>query len=363
MLNLLNTCFKKTLLAVFAAVLLSAGCGKRTPPVPPAERVAQAVSVSGYQKGSTIVLSWRMPARNASGSSVQNIDRADVYRLAETAASPIQISEEEFASRATLIATVPVTDADFGLGTLSFTDPISLAAGAPRLRYAVRLANRNGQKAAFSNFLVVTPTTTVASPPKALRAEVRQDAVRLLWDRPAGNIDRSTPPNLLGYNVYRSTGGTDGLRKLNQSPVLDERFDDLSFDFGGKYSYIVRAVSLGGDAEPVESSDSESLAVEPLDTFAPAPPASVTIAAAPGVISIFFPANAEPDIAGYLVFRSEDPAAAPEAWTRLTAELLRTTTFQDQSVESGKRYYYRLKAVDRFGNVSDASETVSETVP
>jgi len=32
-------------------------------------------------------------------------------------------------------------------------------------------------------------------------------------------------------------------------------------------------------------------------------------------------------------------------------------------VESGKRYYYYLTAVDHAGNVSARSEVVSETVP
>jgi predicted phage tail protein len=304
-----------------------------------------------------------MPARNAPGSSVQNIDRADIYRLAETAGSPAALSEEEFASRATLISTVALSDADFGLKTLTFTDPISLTATAPRLRYAVRLANRNGQKAAFSNFLLITPTTSVALAPTGPAAEARQEAVRLTWKRPAGNIDRSTPPNLLGYNVYRTAEGSPDPRKLNQTPVGGESFDDRAFEFGKKYSYVVRAVSLGGDAEPVESSDSEAVEIEPRDVFAPAPPASITIAAAPGVISIFFPANAEPDVAGYLVFRSEDGSADPALWTKVTAEPLKTTTFQDSGVVSGKRYYYYLKAVDRYGNVSAASEIVSETAP
>jgi hypothetical protein len=32
-------------------------------------------------------------------------------------------------------------------------------------------------------------------------------------------------------------------------------------------------------------------------------------------------------------------------------------------VESGKRYFYRLTAVDRFGNVSPPSESVSDIIP
>jgi len=50
-------------------------------------------------------------------------------------------------------------------------------------------------------------------------------------------------------------------------------------------------------------------------------------------------------------------------WTLLTPDLLKTNTFQDTRVESGKVYYYYLTATDKFGNVSKPSEIVSETVP
>jgi len=85
--------------------------------------------------------------------------------------------------------------------------------------------------------------------------------------------------------------------------------------------------------------------------------------AAPGRVSIFFPANPEPDVVGYHVYRSSDPDLAKDRWTRLTQILLTRTTFQDENVEAGKRYYYYLIAVDRSSNESKASEVVSETVP
>ena len=52
-----------------------------------------------------------------------------------------------------------------------------------------------------------------------------------------------------------------------------------------------------------------------------------------------------------------------ESWTKLNSALLTRTTYQDEKVESGRKYYYYLTAVDQAGNVSDPSEVVSETVP
>ena len=125
----------------------------------------------------------------------------------------------------------------------------------------------------------------------------------------------------------------------------------------------MRSVSLGTEGAQVESLNSNSLTLSPRDTFAPSAPTSITIAAAPGRLSIFFPANPEADVAGYTIYRSTDPDLPKDRWTKLTPNLLDRTTFQDENVESGKRYYYYLTATDQAGNVSPPSEVSSEVVP
>jgi len=195
---------KKAALAfIIGGLLISAGCGKRKPPLPPVERVAQRVEISGYQQGSRILLSWTMAARNASEGSVLNISRADVYRLTEPAGSPTSISEEEFSSRSTLIATIPISDADFGLKPMTYTDTLTFAGQPARIRYAIRFANAAGQKAGFSNFLVIEPTARVAESPENPTYKVTQDSIDLGWTPPSRNVDGSTPANILGYNIYR----------------------------------------------------------------------------------------------------------------------------------------------------------------
>jgi fibronectin type 3 domain-containing protein len=54
---------------------------------------------------------------------------------------------------------------------------------------------------------------------------------------------------------------------------------------------------------------------------------------------------------------------AKDLWTKLNPELLTRTSYQDEKVESGRRYYYFLTAIDQTGNVSQPSEVVSEVVP
>ncbi|MGI9037042.1 MAG: fibronectin type III domain-containing protein [Pyrinomonadaceae bacterium] len=344
-------------------LILGGGCGKRKPPMPPIERVPQRVEISGFQRGNRINLIWTMPARNAPDGSVLNISRADVYRLAEPVNSTVSLTEDEFASRSTLIASMPITASDFARKQLKFTDELEFAGQPVRLRYAVRFVNDSGQKAAFSNFLLIEPTSKIASAPLDVSAEVTQDAVLLNWKAPQTNVDGSKPANVLGYNIYRSASEAEAAGLLNKTPVGETKFADEFFNFKTDYFYFVRTVSLGSNGEPVESSESNVVKVSPKDTFAPSAPTAITIAAAPSSLSIFFAVNPEKDIAGYRIYRSENPNLAKQNWQLLTKELLTTNTFQDTKIESGKTYYYYLTAVDTAGNISQPSEVVSETAP
>jgi hypothetical protein len=357
--------FALTLL--LTAVFLSANCGKRRPPLPPVERVQQRTELlSGVQRGNQVILSWPAPLRNASDVSVQSIRRIDVYRLAEKPRAPLGLTEEEFATRSTLIGSVIYADIKSGVEVLTYTDTLELAGEPTRLRYAVRYVNAAGQRAAFSNFLLLEPAARIAQAPTIITTdkEVAEDALTISWQPPAANIDGSTPVNLLGYNLYRAADADgEGGQPLNDTLISGTQYQDKAFKFGETYRYVVRAVSLGTEGGQVESLNSNSITVLPRDTFAPSAPASITVAAAPGRLSIFFPANPEPDIAGYNIYRSTDPDLPKDKWNKLNPGLLTRTTFQDEKVESGRRYYYYLIAVDQAGNVSPLSDVVSETVP
>ena len=354
----------KAPLAFLALLLLSGlSCGKRKPPLPPEERVIQRVEITGFQRGSNVVLSWQMPARNASRGSVLNVSRVDIYRLAEPLTDPLTLSEEEFAGRSVIIATQPVTNADFALKTMSYTDSLRFAGQPVRLRYAIRFGNAEGQKAAFSNFLLLEPASGVALSPTSLSADVSQESVKLGWSEPTENIDATKPPNIIGYNVYRSSSPREAAKLLTTTPVTENNFADRFFEFGREYFYFVRAVSLGTGGSRVESSESNILRLTPKDTFPPSPPTSITVAATPTTISLFFPSNPEKDIAGYLIYRSTDPNVDKEKWEKMTPELITVTTFQDSRVETGKTYYYYVTATDKFKNVSAPSAVASETVP
>ncbi len=353
---------KKAALAfIFFALLSVLNCGKRKPPLPPVEKIQQTPELSGIQRGKTVILTWLLPDQNVAGGNSSNISRTDIYRLAEAKNSPLTLAAEEFASRSTLIATLPVSRTEFSQGKMSFVDELEFTGQSVRLRYAIRFVNSSGQKAAFSNFLMLESLSKTAQPPADLQAEILEDKIRLRWKNPTANVDNSAPANVLGFNIYRVEN--DATTLLNKTPVTNENFNDSSFEFGKNIKYFARTISLGNDGEMVESGDSKVVEVLPKDIFKPKPPASITIAAAPKNLSIFFAANSEKDIAGYKIYRSTDASKPKSEWKILTGELLQTNTFQDSAVESGKTYFYYIVAVDRAGNMSEPSEAVSETAP
>lgn len=354
----------KTSLAFIAVVLLTTlCCGKRTPPLPPTEKVSQRATISGFQQGDQIILSWKMPPRNTSQNDTVFIERVDVYRLAEPLTSAQDITEEEFSNRSTLIQSVPVSDSDFSLSNLIFRDELKFSDQNARLRYAIRFVNKSGQKAAFSNLLTIEPSAKIAGRPENLETELSQESILLKWSKPQTNVDGSTPVNILGFNIYRKAANENEAKKLNSSPVSDTSYADNFFEFDKKYSYFVRSVSIGTSGQPVESVSSVETEIQPKDTFPPSAPDGITIAASPNSISLFFAANPEKDIAGYKVYRSTNEDLPISDWELLTNELLKTNTFQDQKIISGTKYFYYIVAVDNFGNSSERSKVISETAP
>ncbi len=349
--------------SVLAFALVLAGCGKRKPPLPPLPKVAQRAEISGFQRGNSVILSWQMPEQNAAPGSLQHIARIEVYRLAERSTAPLTLTEKEFAARSVVVASIRVTDRDFSEKRYTYTDPLQFAGQPARLRYAIRFINSSGQRASFSNFLLIEPEATVAGEPASLAAEVTQDAIVLKWTAPDRNADGSTPVSLVGYNIYRSDSAERAGTVINRTVVTGTEFSDEDFEFEKQYFYFVRSVSAGTGVARTESGESNIVEVKPIDTFPPSAPDSITIAASPASISLFFPPNPEKDIAGYRIYRTNDASLPQAEWELLTPELLETTTFEDTKVEKNTEYSYFVVAVDTFGNRSEPSAVVSDRLP
>jgi hypothetical protein len=110
----------------------------------------------------------------------------------------------------------------------------------------------------------------------------------------------------------------------------------------------------------IEGALSAEACVTPADVFAPAAPARLDAVPTPGQISLIWEANAEKDLAGYLVLRGEAPDGALKP---ITPAPIRETSYRDETVMPGVRYIYAIVAVDSAQppNVSPQSPRVEET--
>ncbi len=343
-------------------IFLFPACGKVGNPLPPIPRAPLTVdALTAIQQGDKVILSF--PLVRTTRSILPR--RIDVYRLIEIAGDPPGLTEEAFSARSSVIAAIPPTKLEVGTSTISYEDQIDFKtiAASPRYRYAVRLVNQDDRPADLSNYALLEPLIEIAEPPTALQTTLTQTELEIRWMAPAANLSGKQPANVAGYNLYRRTG--QAVVKLNSKPLTETRFTDRTFQFEMAYEYFVRAISLRPDsktAEALESNASAPVAIKPKDTFAPAAPNSITIASVNGIVSLFWPANAEPDVAGYNIYRSEAENAPSDKWAKLNPQLHKPTSFRDDRVQVGKTYYYQLTAVDNNGNESARSAPLSDIV-
>lgn len=341
------------------------GCGKIGDPLPPIPRAPLVIEeLKVEQQGARLALSFPLVRTQRSAP----LGRIDIYRLVESAGDPAGLPQETFASSASLIQSIPGDRIPRKSSTVTYIDPLEMKNTGParRYRYAIRLVSASGVAADFSNYAVIEPLFDLSLPPTNIRFAQAERETVIEWDVPVANENGSKPANAAAYYIYRRIGADGQLIRLNQEPIREPRFADRNFQFGTAYQYIVRALSpQPGNAaltSAIESNDSAPAAHTPKDTFPPAAPSSVTVASINSIVSLFWPLNSEPDVAGYNIYRSDDEKAPPERWIRLNQQLHKTASFRDEKVQAGKQYFYQITAVDQFGNESARSATVSETV-
>jgi fibronectin type 3 domain-containing protein len=197
----------------------------------------------------------------------------------------------------------------------------------------------------------------IPGPPENVRAETTQSAIVLGWNVPERNLDGSRPPKVIGYNVFRSeTADQFPDRPLNEKPIAQNSFKDTNFEFGKTYYYAVSVVASTVDPY-AESPRSQPIRVSAVDIFPPQPPTDVTVFSEAGEIRLVWTASPDADVAGYNVYRSE---TSGRHYLKLTASPVAVTAYKDNSVQSGKQYFYVVKAIDHAGNESAGSQEVSE---
>jgi hypothetical protein len=106
----------------------------------------------------------------------------------------------------------------------------------------------------------------------------------------------------------------------------------------------------------IESVPSEKVCTILQDTFAPPPPGKLRTVASQGAINLIWEASQGPDVTGYVVLRGHTP---DEPLAPITPIPIAETSYRD-TVPSGGRFTYAVRAVDSAGNVGPASAPIED---
>ena len=133
--------------------------------------------------------------------------------------------------------------------------------------------------------------------------------------------------------LYLASASTSSLAKIYQSSMLDEdKRDRLLFRF-----------------IPIDVQ---------YDTQAPSQPVGLVSTGLSASVSLSWSANSEADLEGYIVVRAPK---GTEDWN-VIARQLTETTFVDNTCHPNTSYLYKVKAIDKSQNISEAS-TIVEASP
>ena len=382
-----------------AAILLLAvlpACGKRGDPLPPLGRTPQPVrELSVAQRGGELEIRYVTPRTTTGGV------RLDLHEVEVLTAR----GDTEFAKA--LVESRKVAPGETVLVTQPLPPP------GTKLRFAAR-AVAGGDRSALTP-LVTVLVQPPPEPPSDLLARLTPEAVVLTWSgvvpsppplpspspapspspgaaiaaspapvvsptpaaagSPAPSPAPATPtavppgtkpaapalpppkPATPGFRIFRRDPVASYDAPMNPVPITTNAFEDRTAGAGPRYCYVVRAAA---SVEPViESTPSNEVCVEITDVAPPAAPAGVTTVVAVDAVDVSWSPSAEPDLAGYRVYR------APEGGSpaRLAEVLPGQTTWRDPKPGRGGLFLYTVTAFDRAGNESAPSKAAEGHLP
>lgn len=400
-------------------VIPLAACGKKGPPLAPLNMAPEAPgAVVARRLGDTVYIEMKVPAKGVAGSGPFSIDRLEVHAVT-LAPGAVVPPNRDLLKPEQVIAKIPIAppvDPEAPEpetpekrprpgDTVTFVEALTPAALVPQVITKPPQPEKAPKTPKTPPPAAAAPASAVPPPPAgpqvltrlyvvqgvsakgrpgpaSARVEIpllaapgpaRPGATPPTWDATSVTVTWQPPasasdevPGVL-YNVYAAPAAGSAAAAipitapapLNPKPLEVTTFVHEGAAPGTEQCFVVRSVATIGTAM-VESDPSSPICVTPTDVFPPAAPKNLQAVGSAGVINLIWDANAEADLAGYLVLRGEAPGDTLQA---LTPAPLKETRYQDRTAKPGVTYVYAIVAVDTATppNRSAASNRVQET--
>ncbi len=312
-----------TLAALFLGALVLCGCGQVGPVVPPSFKIPVTIGDLGvYEQGDRLIVDFTAPATTTDGIRLKRLNAIDL----EINSRPVPVNRTEPGS------VHLVLEARQWEGQ-------SVTA-------RVRTEGPSGKYSAWSNIVRMDVLAPLARP--EVKADSAPTGARLSWS--AEGVPAGT-----SWRVYKQ-GPTETPPSLVDTVPAAE-YADAQAKFGSRYLYSVQGFLKSGDSE-VQSEISPPVSITPVDTFPPAVPSGVAAVSGVSSIDLSWAPDAEPDLRGYYVYRSEDG----QPFLR-QGELVNMPAWSDRAIVSGHHYRYEVSAVDQQGNESARSAPAEAAAP
>lgn len=360
------------------------GCGIASSPHPPSLQLPKPIrNLNAARIGNSVHLSWTVPGKTTDGINLRGPVQLQIYRRLKTGV-PYQVK---------VVSSEP-DKPGFYVDRL----PSTLVSGSLRpIFYYVVGVNRNGRSAGPSN---TASALAGEGPPPVLNLSARmvERGVVLQWQSPGKQrpntsilLSRTlltgvaTAPHHTErqLSLAHSDEPSQQLLQLTAQPgdIDPGMAMDINVKVDRKYRYTAtrtRQLKIGDQWLRAASEPSIPIDIATRDTFPPAAPtglAAVPVAASLNggkiEVDLSWSVNTEPDLAGYLVYRSivnvtpagQASGAAEQIAPKDSSAPIVAPVFRDSHVEPGKSYKYSIVAIDHSGNRSERSSEVQTTIP
>jgi hypothetical protein len=380
------------LCSIFLAALVAAGCAAPSEPTARHAPTPTAVTdLAAVQQGHCVILSFTLPKKTTDSKPLPADLSIEIYRQVIPTSTKPSAAAPAFSQR-DLAITIPSAMvshyADSGHLEFPFELKTPSVAQPPSEQTVFMVRTRVNEKKVSADSNPASLHLYEPFPPANISAKITHEAIILSgWGvalpaaLSAGSAESGQTPSDAHYRIYRAEApataaaspaqaGNENqpaphLEQIAELPLTVMAYEDANFTFDRTYIYSVRTVAKF-ESTWIESDDSNLLTVTPKDIFPPSAPQGIVIvyvpaaAGVPAHLEISWSISPETDLAGYDIYRKEQ---GNDTALKLNARPLLTPSYRDMNIQPGTSYSYTVKAVDRAGNESPASEPASLDVP